>query len=454
MIEGMLRKDMKRGQQNTLINEESCYNGKVVSSKRYKASDMESKKDASVLESRTVVKSTVERKESLLDEFVEERTELELVLGELGLSKKKIVKSKSKKIAKAQSARSIASVNEGTRQTSRDKVRAKIPGSCSLAQLNLTTSKIAQKFLKRQIKKVMPTSGAIVSEVKDRAKIAILHGKEDTSQMVARLVEGIWLVIEEQESKLKKTKSELEKNLARAKTDTLKEVKQLKVAHAVAINQLQVEEKANLDEMAEERDKLGHHLILKDYSEEEVDAIKVNTYAEEEEEEAGILGVVDGFDGVSPQIVLDNQGDDVELPEDGGEKVVKETSLRINNLEFGLARELETSKVLLSAQVELQVELDASRAHEDYALMCNQEFMEQFDKMKEANENSEDRFIKVHFRLEKLNQIISYLTRQVEEKDSRIKKGLEDLSEATKHAKDFQRQADALAAKDKHVDMA
>ncbi|KAF6146267.1 hypothetical protein GIB67_011739 [Kingdonia uniflora] len=46
------------------------------------------------------VKSTVERKVSLLDEVAEEETKLELVLGELGLSKKKKVESKLKKVEK------------------------------------------------------------------------------------------------------------------------------------------------------------------------------------------------------------------------------------------------------------------------------------------------------------------------------------------------------------------
>ncbi|KAF6160518.1 hypothetical protein GIB67_019287 [Kingdonia uniflora] len=243
-----------------------------------------------------------------------------------------------------------------------------------------------------------------LKEVEERARLAILQGKEDTSQMVVRLVKGIWLGIEEHESELKKAKGGLKKNWARAKTDALKEVKLLKAAHAMAIGLLKVQAKANFDETAEERDKLGHHLMLKGYSQEEVDTIKPDTYAEEEEEEAEVLGVVDGLDGISPQTVLDNQGDDVELPEGGSEKVVREMSLRINDLEFGLARERETSKALLSAQAEFQVELDASGVREDHALMCNREFAEQFDKMKEANENREDQYIKVHFRLEKLNQ--------------------------------------------------
>ncbi|KAF6147231.1 hypothetical protein GIB67_039361 [Kingdonia uniflora] len=235
------------------------------------------------------VKSTVERKESILDEVAEEETELELVLGELGLSRKKRVKMDDLK------------------------------------------------------------------EVEERAKLAILQGKEDTSQMAT---------------------------------------------YAVAISQLQLEAKDNLDETAEECDRLGRHLMLKGYSQEEVDAIKANTYVEEEEKEAGVLGVVDGLDGLSPQTVLDNQGDDVELPEEGSEKV----------------------------------ELDASRVCEDHALMCNQKFVEQFDRMKETNENREDQLVK--------------------EKNSGIKKRLEDFSKATERTENLQRQADALAAMGKQADMA
>ncbi|KAF6135854.1 hypothetical protein GIB67_028173 [Kingdonia uniflora] len=238
------------------------------------------------------VKSTVERKKSLLDEVAEEETELELVLGELGLSRKKIVERE--KVAEGRAA----SVDD-------------------------------------------------LKEVEERDRLAILQGKEDTSQMIG---------IEEQESELKKAKSELEKNLARAKTDALKEVKQPKAAHVVVI---------------------------------EVDTIKADAYTEEEEEEADVLGVVDGLDGVSPQTVLDIQGDDVELPEGGSEKVVREMSLRINDLESGLARERETSKALLSAQMKLQVK----------------------------------------------------------EKDFGIKKGLKDLSVATERADNLQYQVDALAVK-------
>ncbi|KAF6141420.1 hypothetical protein GIB67_021236 [Kingdonia uniflora] len=103
-----------------------------------------------------------------------------------------------------------------------------------------------------------------------------------------------------------------------------------------------VETKANLDKMVDKYDRLWHYLILKGYSEWEVDAIKADTY-------------------------------DVEEYEEEAETAIREMSLRIKDLESGLARERETSKALLSAQAELQVELDSSRSREDDTLMCNWE---------------------------------------------------------------------------------
>ncbi|KAF6159252.1 hypothetical protein GIB67_032023 [Kingdonia uniflora] len=296
----------------------------------------------------------------------EEETELKLVLGELGLSKKKGVESRSKKVVKAQSTRSMTGVNEGTRQTSGDEVAQ---GKRRRAEpLEGSGEKVSER---------QSILGDDLKEVEERARLAILQGKEDANHM---------------ESELKKLKGELVKNLVQAMTDALKEVKQLKAAHAMAIGQLQ----------------------------EEVDAIKDDTYAEEEEEEVKVLGVEDGLDGVSPQIVFDNQGDDVELHVDGSEKA----------------------------------KLDASRIHEDYALMCDRKFTEQFDRMKEVNENRQDQYVKVYFRLEKLNQVVSDLTSQVEEKDSGIKKGLEDLFEAIECAKNLQHQVDALTVKGKKADTA
>ncbi|KAF6163292.1 hypothetical protein GIB67_025156, partial [Kingdonia uniflora] len=284
------------------------------------------------------VKSKVARKESLLNEVVEEEIELELVLEGLSLSKKKRVDSRSNK--------------EG--QT-----------------LGVPREKVAEGRF---------AAVDDLKEVEDRARLAVLDGEKDTSKMVARLVKGIWLGIEEK-NELKKVNIELEKELAHSRTDALKEVRHLKASHAVAIGRLQVETKANFDEMVEERDRLEHHLMLKGYSEEKVDTIKADTYAEEDEEEAEVLGIVDGLDGISCQTAI------------------REMSLRIKDLESGLARERKTSKVMLSAQEELQVELDSSRSREDDVLMCNREFAEQFDRMKEANENREDQYVKAHFKL-------------------------------------------------------
>ncbi|KAF6166186.1 hypothetical protein GIB67_023896 [Kingdonia uniflora] len=203
-----------------------------------------------------------------------------------------------------------------------------------------------------------------LKEVEERARLAVLQGEEDTSKMVTRLVKGIWLGIEEEKNELKKANIELEKELARSRADALKDVMQLKASHAVAIGQLKVETKVNLDEMVEEYDRLGCHLMLKGYSDEEVDDIKADTYVkEEDEEEAEAVGIVDGLDGISCQTVLDNEGDNVELPEGGSEKVVREMSLRINDLEYGLARKRETSKALLYAQVELQGHVQKGNAN-------------------------------------------------------------------------------------------
>ncbi|KAF6137102.1 hypothetical protein GIB67_030866 [Kingdonia uniflora] len=94
-----------------------------------------------------------------------------------------------------------------------------------------------------------------------------------------------------------------------------------------------------------------------------------------------------------PDVYL--SGDNVELPEGGSEKV----------------------------------ELDSSHSREDDVLMCNREFAEQFDWMKEANENREVQYVKAHFRLMELTQAISDLALQIEEKDSEIKKGVKELVE-------------------------
>ncbi|KAF6140490.1 hypothetical protein GIB67_010320 [Kingdonia uniflora] len=339
------------------------------------------------------VKSKVERKESLLDEVAEKETKLEHVLEGFGLSRKKRVDSRSNK----------------PNPVKLSKIALKYPKKRMLKALPASGTIGSGKVAKDKRRRVEPSGesgekvvegrSAMVNdlkEVKERARLVVLQGEEDTSKMVVHLAKGIWLGIKEDKSELKKANVELEKELAQSRTDGLKKVRQLKASHALVIGQLQVETKANLDKMVEECDRLGHNLMLKGYSEEEVDTIKADTNVEEEDEkEAETVGIVDGLDGVSRQTVLDNQEDDVELPEGGSEKV----------------------------------ELDSSRSREGDVLMCNWEFVEQFDRIKEANKNREDQYVKAHFRLVELTHAVSDLTLQVEEKDVKIKKGLKELAE-------------------------
>ncbi|KAF6175849.1 hypothetical protein GIB67_003337 [Kingdonia uniflora] len=101
---------------------------------------------------------------------------------------------------------------------------------------------------------------------------------------VAHLVKGIWLRVEEEKSDLMKVKVELENQVARAKANALKEEKKLealKASHAVAIGHLEAKARVNLEELEAEHERLGCHLILKGYSEDEVDAIEADTYVEE-----------------------------------------------------------------------------------------------------------------------------------------------------------------------------
>ncbi|KAF6146608.1 hypothetical protein GIB67_008894 [Kingdonia uniflora] len=270
------------------------------------------------------VKSKVERKESLLDEVAEEETELELVLEGLGLSRKKRVDSRSNKVRKAQSTRSMAGVDEGKKQVSGEEAQtnfSKTFGTGSSAQPNhVKPSKIALKYLKKRMLKALPASsttrsGEVVKdkrrrvepsgesgekvaegrsatmddlkEVEERARLAALYGEEDTRKMVARLVKGIWLGIEEKNSELKKANVELENELAQSRTNTLKEVRWWMPLRRTPILRRKIRKKQKRW---------------------------------------------------------------------GSWTAVREMSLRINDLESGFARERETSKALLSAQAELQVE--------------------------------------------------------------------------------------------------
>ncbi|KAF6147269.1 hypothetical protein GIB67_013090 [Kingdonia uniflora] len=201
----------------------------------------------------------VTRKESLLDTVAQKETELEVALEELGISRKKRINSRAKKVQKSQSMR-------------------------------IMTSADGKDDLK---------------EVEKKARLAALHGEEEMSKMAARLMKGICLKVEEERVELKRKKVELKRNVARFKTDLLKEgkwIEALKDSQVVEINNLHAEVRANLEEVVAERDRLGHHLMSKGYSEDKVDAIRADTYVEEEEDEEieDVVGIMDELDGVSP----------------------------------------------------------------------------------------------------------------------------------------------------------
>ncbi|KAF6157951.1 hypothetical protein GIB67_015267 [Kingdonia uniflora] len=160
------------------------------------------------------------------------------------------------------------------------------------------------KLLGRSKEKVVEERPAVEDDLKaveERARLAALHGEEDMSRM------KIWLGVEEEKSKLIKVKVEHGKNVARVKADSLKEAKKLealKASHTVMIGHLQAEARVNLEEMEAERERLGCHLMFKGYYEEEVDAIKEDTYVEEGDDEEVVVGVADGFEGVSRQTTM------------------------------------------------------------------------------------------------------------------------------------------------------
>ncbi|KAF6167822.1 hypothetical protein GIB67_027600 [Kingdonia uniflora] len=127
------------------------------------------------------VNSTVERKESLLDEVAEEETEHELVLREFGLSRKKRVESRSKKVVKAQSIWSMTGVDEGKRQTSGEEIKKALPASGTVVSGKVAQGKrrwveplgnSREKFIEGR-----SASTDDLKEAEERARLAILQGK-------------------------------------------------------------------------------------------------------------------------------------------------------------------------------------------------------------------------------------------------------------------------------------
>ncbi|KAF6145145.1 hypothetical protein GIB67_020336 [Kingdonia uniflora] len=191
-------------------------------------------------------------------------------------------------------------------------------------------------MLKRPLTSRTTVSGEAVKkrriEPSERSGMKVVEDRpiiEDNSKEVevARLMKGICLEVEEERAELKRKKVELERNAARLKIDLLKErkrVEDLKASQVVEINNPHAKARKFLEEVIAERDRLGLHLVSKGYSEDEMDAIRADTYVEDEEEEViedVAVGVVAGLDGVFPQTVRDNQGDDNERREGENEKV-------------------------------------------------------------------------------------------------------------------------------------
>ncbi|KAF6173941.1 hypothetical protein GIB67_039892 [Kingdonia uniflora] len=194
-----------------------------------------------------------------------------------------------------------------------------------------------------------------LKEVEEKAKLAALHGEEEMSKMAARLIKGLCLGVEEEKAELKRKKVELKRNVARLKTDLLKEGKwmeALKASQVVGVNNIHAKARENLEEVVAERDRLGRHLMSKGYFKDEVDAIRADTYIEEEEDEEiedVTVRVVGSLNNVSPQTMLDNQGDDNKCPKGETEKELKDIRLRIKDLEAELTMERYTSALLLSS---------------------------------------------------------------------------------------------------------
>ncbi|KAF6158391.1 hypothetical protein GIB67_022471 [Kingdonia uniflora] len=240
-----------------------------------------------------------------------------------------------------------------------------------------------------------------LKEVEEKSWLATHHGEEEMSKMAARLMKGICLGVEEERAELKRKKVELERNIAQLKIDLLKEgkwVEDLKASQVVEISNLHAEAIVNLEEVVVECDRLRRHLMSKGYSEDEVDAIRADTYMEEEgdeEIEDVVIGIIDGLDGVSPQTVRDNQWDDNEHPEGVNEKV----------------------------------ELESARLREEDAHQCNQEFAEEFNRIREANKDRGDQHVKLYFKFVKAAQTVVNLTRKIKEKDAEIKKWQKELAE-------------------------
>ncbi|KAF6150354.1 hypothetical protein GIB67_034053, partial [Kingdonia uniflora] len=226
------------------------------------------------------------------------------------------------------------------------------------------SSKLAQMFPKKQMLNHPLTSSTTGSgKVAEKPKRRRVKPYEKSGVKTVEdrpAIKYDWKVVEEkarveeEKADLRKMKVELERNVTRLKADMSKEGKRLealKASQVVEINNLKAEARVNFEEVVAERDRLVHHLMSKGYSEDEVDAIRADTYVEEEDEEVedDVAGVVDGLDGVPSQTVKDNQEDENEHLEGENVKECEDLRPRLKDLVTELAKERYTSVSLLSS---------------------------------------------------------------------------------------------------------
>ncbi|KAF6175848.1 hypothetical protein GIB67_003336 [Kingdonia uniflora] len=202
-------------------------------------------------------KSEVTKKESLLDTVAQEGTELK--------------------------ARLITGTNGSKQKETDGKRRVNLPKASGVdfvgVSESIMSSKLTRTFpMKQMLKQDRPAVEDELKVMVEKVRLAAQNGEEEMSKMAARLMKGICLGVKEEKAELRKRIVELEMNIV------------------------------NLEKVVTERDRLGHHLKSEGYSEDEVNAIMADTYVEEEgddEVEDAVVGVIDGLDGVSPQMIED-----------------------------------------------------------------------------------------------------------------------------------------------------
>ncbi|KAF6172707.1 hypothetical protein GIB67_031097 [Kingdonia uniflora] len=248
---------MEIGRKNMLKNKGSCNDGKVALLKRYKAPDMESRKDASFLESRMArVRNNKchslerERINSAFSSPIKHFTTLKNL--ESTQIKRQKIRGFDKKLSEGFKQLKRAKDSRSRRWLYSSFVRDKLDAT---ADSHLNAEGVKSKVDGRESLLDEVTEEETELElVLEGLGLIRKRGVDSRSNRVTHLVKGIWFGIEEEKSELKMANVELEKELARSRTDALKEVRQLKASHVVAIGQLQLETKANLDEMVEECD--------------------------------------------------------------------------------------------------------------------------------------------------------------------------------------------------------